>query len=150
MPQPQYHSLAVMMRVCVDQMIGPQLSGRVYCPCLSETEFRFLDVGHMLLQMEEVFDSRGLPAPYNKTRVFEAPRTGGLRSDVMERDAITENLRSIEQQRGEVCTFSILVTTRQNASWQGRVEWEPGKTETFQSALQLIRQIDATIVKQQR
>ena len=147
MQVPQFHSLAVIMRVCMDNLSKGQLSGRVYCPCISDEAFLFTDIGNMLLQMEEIFDSRGIPGAYNRTRNFGSPRQATLVSDVMERDTISENLRRMQSQNGELSTFELLVTTRQNATWQGRINWGDGQAEHFVSALQLIRMIDARLVR---
>lgn len=147
MAVPQFHSLAVVMRVCVDHLADGQLSGRVYCPCISDEAFGFTDIGNMLLQMEEIFDSRGIPGAYNKTRSFGNPRQASLVSDVMQRDEISENLVRMQAQSGSLNTFELLVTTRQNATWQGWINWSGEERERFVSALQLIRRIDARLVR---
>ena len=46
-------------------------------------------------------------------------------------------------------TFLVHVLNDQNASWQGTVTWTNGnKTQSFRSALELIRLIDSAVAKQ--
>jgi len=45
-----------------------------------------------------------------------------------------------DEKRGKLATLIILVQFRQNASWQGLVEWvDKGETFEFESELELIR-----------
>lgn len=46
-------------------------------------------------------------------------------------------------------TFVVQVLHTQNATWQGTVTWAgTGKTETFRSALELIRLMDSALLEQ--
>ena len=43
-------------------------------------------------------------------------------------------------------SFLVKIKFRQNASWQGTVQWiESGKTQNFKSCLELIRLIDLAV-----
>ena len=43
-------------------------------------------------------------------------------------------------------SFIVNILQQQNASWQGTVTWvEDNKTQSFRSALELIRLIDSTL-----
>jgi len=43
-------------------------------------------------------------------------------------------------------SFLVNIKYRQNASWQGTVQWvESGKTQNFKSCLELIRLIDMAV-----
>ena len=48
-------------------------------------------------------------------------------------------------------SFIVDITHQQNASWQGTVTWvDKNKTQSFRSALELIRLIDSTIESEQK
>lgn len=45
--------------------------------------------------------------------------------------------------------FIISISHQQNSTWQGTVTWvNKNKTQTFRSALELIRMIDSTMMSQ--
>lgn len=47
-------------------------------------------------------------------------------------------------------TFVVRILNTQNATWQGTVTWTDGKrTESFRSALELIRLLDSTLLTQE-
>lgn len=58
---------------------------------------------------------------------------------------------SMKQQSGERETFVVRILNTQNATWQGTVTWTDGKrTESFRSALELIRLIDSTLLEKEK
>ena len=47
-------------------------------------------------------------------------------------------------------TFVVQILNTQNATWQGTVTWTDGRrTESFRSALELIRLMDSTLLDQE-
>ena len=56
----------------------------------------------------------------------------------------------MKQSTGERETFVVRILNTQNATWQGTVTWTDGRrTESFRSALELIRLIDSTLLEQE-
>ena len=56
----------------------------------------------------------------------------------------------MKQSTGEKETFVVRILNTQNATWQGTVTWTDGRrTESFRSALELIRLIDSTLLEQE-
>lgn len=56
----------------------------------------------------------------------------------------------MKQSTGEKETFVVRILNTQNATWQGTVTWTDGRrTESFRSALELIRMIDSTLLEQE-
>lgn len=52
---------------------------------------------------------------------------------------LSESENDFEQTRGKQATFMVHVMLRQNATWQGRMQWlEQGNNATFSSALEMI------------
>ena len=48
-------------------------------------------------------------------------------------------------------TFVVQILNTQNATWQGTVTWTDGRrTESFRSALELIRLMDSTLLSEEK
>ncbi len=48
-------------------------------------------------------------------------------------------------------TFVVQILNQQNATWQGLITWTEGqKTQSFRSALELIRLIDSAVEEENR
>lgn len=48
-------------------------------------------------------------------------------------------------------TFVVQILNRQNATWQGLITWTEGQqTQSFRSALELIKLIDSTLEERNR
>lgn len=136
-----YHYLAGALRVCVDENNSGILKGRVYCPGSAEP-IVFSDIGSMLIQIEEFFDLRGFPLPSQRTRSFfrQPPVRAGEQEPA-------PAVITLPVERGAVATFTLYVRTRQNATWQGKVDWLDGSPETrFQSVIELLRLCDAVLI----
>ena len=56
-------------------------------------------------------------------------------------------LEAVEAAKGAIATFVIYIITRQNTSWQGKVDWLDGTEERFSSALELIYLIDERVAR---
>ena len=86
-----------------------------------------------LLEMERLLDDMQFPEPFAKTRSFApgAPLTGVSAQDT---------------QKGHVATFNLRVLFRQNASWQGSLQWLEGHQEaSFRSVLELLLLLNSTV-----
>lgn len=137
----KYHYLAGAVRVCIDEVENGILKGRVFCPG-AEEPILFSDIGSMLIQMEEFFDQRGFPLPSQRTRSFFGQPSAKISDCGMLPPVI-----HLSVECGKVATFSLHVRTRQNATWQGKIDWFDGAPETpFRSVIELIRLCDAYLV----
>ncbi|MBC2870856.1 hypothetical protein KQI11_00175 [Acetanaerobacterium sp. MSJ-12] len=55
-------------------------------------------------------------------------------------------IERLSEHAGGRATFTVQVTYRQNATWQGTVTWlEEGKQSHFRSALELIKLMDSAL-----
>ena len=70
MPARINHYEAVL-RICVDELGEGGIRGRVVSRRLTEP-MPFSDVGHLLLQLEEVFDHQNFPQAFERRRTFGA------------------------------------------------------------------------------
>lgn len=104
-------------RICADK-IKEDVEGRVVCP-LSKEIIHFSGMGELLVKMDELFDSVGYPQAYQDKRSFDRDkeRANAYRG-------IPEGARKpteIISQIGECITLDIVVTSRKNTSWQGKI-----------------------------
>ena len=58
----------------------------------------------------------------------------------------TGDMGDVAVEQNSENSFLVRIQYRQNASWQGTVQWvESGKTQHFRSCLELIRLIDMAV-----
>lgn len=137
-----------LLRICVDgKNKGNQISGRIYSRCLAEPLF-FTDMANFLLELEAVFDRLDFPRSFQRKRTFGSrkPITTGF-PEQEKRNAMSGEL--VSRMHGEVATFIICVTSRQNTTWQGWVDWlNSSPPQQFRSALELIRLTDSFVSSQ--
>lgn len=140
MPAKINHYEAVL-RICVDELGEGGIRGRVVSRRLTEP-MPFSDVGHLLLQLEEVFDRQNFP------QAFERRRTFGVRqeeSSLPLAQTLEQGMDPEEVARaaGQVATFDLYVITRRNTTWQGFVDWLDGSPHShYKSVLELLKLID--------
>ena len=120
--------------VCVDSYENRVPMGRFYnqyCP----EGVRFESLIDLLKKMEDMLDRMRFPQSFSAVRTFApAPEVGwGASVGSFYRD-------------GTVATFALRVLFRQNASWQGSIQWMEGnREESFRSVLELIFLMDSAI-----
>ena len=113
--------------VCVDSYERGVLCGRLYTSGSPEGE-SFGSVMELLWKTEQYLNQRNFPEPFSKMRSFGNRRTEVDRSPP-----------TLTSENGEIATFSVRVLFRQNADWQGAVEWlEGAQSESFRSVLELL------------
>jgi len=139
-----YSYIAGVMRVCVDIIENGQIFGQVYTTC-RENPLCFSDAGNMVVQVERVLDMRGFPHAYNKTRSFF---TAGRACEKPEHAPTQTAADELKLKSGSVITFELHILTRQNATWQGTVDWLDGMPPvSFKSALELLLLIDDRVTR---
>jgi len=131
-----YHNTGIT--VCIDKSINGILSGRLLCPILPHPWY-FTDVGSMLLQMEEMLDAIGYPCAFQRLRSFHDEQPKYTKPNFGEK--VIPIL--CEQEKGELMTLVVRITSRQNASWQGVAETENRKVIKFESCLMFLKALVA-------
>ena len=140
MPARINHYEAVL-RICVDELGEGGIRGRVVSRRLTEP-MRFSDVGHLLLQLEEVFDRQNFPQAFERRRTFGARQE---ESSLPLAQTLEQGMDPEEVARaaGQVTTFDLYVITRRNTTWQGFVDWLDGSPRShYKSVLELLKLID--------
>ena len=140
MPARINHYEAVL-RICVDELGEGGIRGRVVSRRLTEP-MPFSDVGHLLLQLEEVFDRQNFPQAFERRRTFGARQE---ESSLPLAQTLEQGMDPEEVARaaGQVTTFDLYVITRRNTTWQGFVDWLDGSPRShYKSVLELLPLID--------
>lgn len=123
-------------RICVDSGENGLASGRVFSRRLTEP-MSFPDLASLLLQLDKCMEMQNFPQGFQRMRSF----TGGKEAD--KRGLLPEGAMSgetVSAAWGKRATFLLHVLTRQNASWQGKVDWLDGGEEApFSSELELVK-----------
>lgn len=113
--------------ICVDSCRSGELTGRLYNSYIQGGE-SFRSLMELILRLDELLDQMQFPQSYTERRGFR-------RESLMS----SGQLPVMELQTGICGTFSLKVLFRQNASWQGTLNWVEGRQEeSFRSVLELI------------
>jgi len=120
--------------VCVDSYEHHVLSGRFYNPFCPEGK-QFQSLIEYMLETEKILDEMQFPQPFSSRRSF-------FDSDVIRLGTAGKNLPEV----GKLGTFVVRILFRQNASWQGSVQWiEGSREESFRSAMELALLMDGAL-----
>ncbi|WP_246213190.1 hypothetical protein [Aminipila butyrica] len=139
-------------RVCIDSRYKGALEGRVFFGYRKWDGMRFADVHELLFLLEKVMDQLNCPAAANEMRHFRTEKESYRKKEKNANSSsaeIREAKRAMRKfdtgsERGQKATFILQIKFRQNASWQGTVQWVEKKQElNFRSALELIKIIDS-------
>ncbi len=132
--------------VLVDRYSDFEIAGRVYSAVYDKTQ-SFQGLFSLIGQLEGLFNELSFPQPTHQLRSFyikktrEEPKAKPARDEVI---TLEENRTTVEA--GEKATFVVHVQFRQNATWQGTIQWiESKKTQKFRSTLELIRLMDEAL-----
>jgi hypothetical protein len=126
-----------IVNICVDEHRDGDILGRMY-HCYSKDYWKFPNALRLLKEMDHFYDDISFPQSSTEGRLFNenARYQGQKKEPVIGQDEVVAH-------RGDVATFLVHVSYRQNSSWQGEVMWvERDTTKSFQSALELLKLID--------
>lgn len=148
----EYASLAQasMVRLCFDRLEHSGWSGRLYTR-YKTAPASFYSEGQLLALLEQFYDHLDYPQASIRTHSFHESKSGSEKTAESYRRrqrgerVEVENIEEMEKRHGEKATFIVRIQYRQNATWQGEVTWaEKDKTQSFRSALELLKLIDST------
>ncbi len=122
--------------VCVDSYEEKVLCGCIYNPYL-EGEINFRSTMQFIETMEGMFERMNFPQAYEEKRTFT--KLEGEEYQVKS---------CLEEHQGKLATFELKIFFRQNASWQGTLNWiEEKREESFRSVLELLLLLNSALVK---
>ncbi|MET0015688.1 hypothetical protein [Oscillibacter sp.] len=118
--------------VCIDSCADGVYTGRLINLGLPKP-IMFHGVMQFLLEVEELLDDMRFPEPFVQTRSFAMTAKPPANT-------------AQDTAHGCLATFNLRVLFRQNASWQGSVQWLEGRQEeSFRSALELLLLMNSTM-----
>ena len=127
--------------VQLDPNRNGDLCGRIYSRFYgSGTGFN--GIHEFLNACEDLFDTLACPQAAVTERTFREKSAAPMNTKTVE---VVEDMDQIIQSKGKN-TFVINVLFRQNASWQGTIQWvNQNKTQHFRSTLELIKLMDSAL-----
>jgi len=134
--------------VVLDDIKNSLFKGRVYHPA-SGKQAVFTRVYELLMILESIFDAYGFPQHTHTLRTFNGVRKLNLQK--MTTDYVTGEITEMEKEilnndKSGKATFIIKVLFRQNATWQGKIQWvEKNKTQNFRSDLEMLKLMDEAL-----
>ena len=132
----RFNYQAAALRVCLDDR---SFVGRIEGQRVREPIY-FSDINDFMVQVDTLLDVQKFPRAFQKIRSFtekEQPDVPAVLSENQLREVGEEDL-----QPGKYATFNLLIRTRQNASWQGQVDWLDGQPPLqFESTLEFVKQL---------
>lgn len=124
--------------VCINRINNHDASGYLY------TSFKrdgtgFDNLIGLCNLLDSWFDRYNYPQPTHLYRSFKGEKQKVV-SAKKAGDVINMNEH---ESRGDKATFIVNVKFRQNASWQGTIQWVDGqKTQQFRSTMEMLKLID--------
>lgn len=133
----RYYSVN-MFRVCIDSY-REDISGRVYSP-MSVDEISFVGISQLLLKMDKLFDDVGYPQAFQNKRSFEEKTQAGNAYRGIPK--AVRPVESILDKEGQCYTCDVVVESRRNTSWQGRIcEADGTELGKFNGEVELLEQL---------
>jgi hypothetical protein len=137
------------LRVCVDRVDGSVVSGRVFSQRLKEV-LVFPDLNSLVLRLDRLMDEQNYPQAFQRKRTFSAAPSAskgskaGKTENAADDDAPYMDEKTAESAVGERATFVLQVLSRQNANWQGTVDFLDGAgNREFESELDFLALVNA-------
>lgn len=127
-------SMSAKVEVTVLSIENCEIAGYFYSPFFDRYS-KFSSAMEFLVQMNSLFDDLQFPQSSVEYRTFKSKRG---RNGSRERDESTMS-ETIQNENAQA-KFVVHVQFRQNATWQGTIEWVDGnKTQCFRSALEMLK-----------
>lgn len=127
-------------RACIDENNNGNISGNLYCG-VTPDGVAFNGFEELIFIMENIMDRIKFPQSTMQKRSFDMDDC----PECLPLNEIQEAQKSMrrynaDDKLGKLATLIIKIQFRQNASWQGLIEWvDRGETFEFESELELIR-----------
>ncbi len=134
--------------VCVDGFYHADLTGRLFNPYI-RGPIRFSEMLGMVRALESMMDGFSFPESTFRCQSFRKKGCGSRQKNIREvRRYMSDDI--FQQKFGEQATFVVQVQFRQNATWQGTIQWlEEKKSRKFRSLLEMIKLMDEALSREQ-
>ena len=132
--------------VCVNDIVNKEAIGTLHS-MVNPEGIKFAGIIEMCDEMEKLFNNYNFPQSTSAMRSFRASRSN--KRTVVEKEVEYVRIENLDTQ-GAKATFIIHVQFRQNASWQGTIQWVDGKkTQRFRSTLEMIKLISDALPEEE-
>jgi hypothetical protein len=128
---------SAMLRVCVDDIDGSVVSGRVFSRRLKEALF-FSDWKDFVLSLDRLMDEQNYPQAFQRRRTFKPAAQQNKDATPEEDDRPYLDAETVDRAVGRKTTFLLQILTRRNANWQGFVAFSDGSKHEFESELDFL------------
>ena len=133
------------LRVCVDAAENGRISGRVVGQRLTESlpyhrffNSPFSDFNDFIEKIDALLDLQVYPKAFRSLRTFTLKERPQVPAAMNEGEMMAPD--AVESATGALLTFRLQIFTRQNADWQGRIDWLDGaEGDMFDSTLSFIK-----------
>ena len=130
------------LRICVDD-IGNGFCGRITGQRLN-APISFSDINDFIIQVDELLDVQKYPRAFQRIRTFTDKESPSVPA-VMTMEEMNLQ-KDAEVAFGAHSTFLLSIYSRQNACWQGSIDWmDGGEKQRFSSTLEFMRLIAAKL-----
>ena len=125
------------LRVCIDTVDGSHVSGQVVSQRLCAPLF-FSDISDFIAKVDALLDLQVYPQAFRSLRSFTLKEKPSVPAAMAEEDMMDAAV--VDATQGKISTFRLQIFTRQNASWQGRIDWlDDSPAVMFDSTLEFIK-----------
>lgn len=136
--KPRVSAMATRVELHITSYESKNFRGWVYNEHYRK-RIEFNDLCEMLSSMESLYDTLSFPQAAFQPRHFTRIKKGNTQQE----RAVNEMEQRTDKDRA---TFVVHVQFRQNATWQGTVQWvDTNKSQNFRSTLELIKLIDEAL-----
>lgn len=140
--QNRQYSLLSSVLVCINSFELHEPVGVLYTVTQPEP-IAFNGAIQLCNIMDEYFTANKAPQQTHEYRSFSSKKQKSTEENTMA-EIITQS--ELPNENGQKGTFIVYVQFRQNASWQGQIQWVDGKkTQKFRSTLEMLKLIDEAV-----
>ncbi len=116
-----------------------EITGSIYNAYYDKT-LQFVNIHDMLSKLESLYDTLKFPQASMEFRKFKkSPDARKINIESGDMKMAEKEIKNTDNK----ATFAVHVQFRQNATWQGTINWvDMNKTQNFRSTLELIKLMD--------
>lgn len=138
--KPRVTAMDTVVRLHISSYNDRTFKGKVYSQYY-DREMPFEDLCGMLTAMESLYDTLSFPQATYQHRSFKKIKRSQVNPENGGMESMAQN-----PQANEKATFVIHVQFRQNATWQGTIQWVDEKKEQhFRSTLEMLKLLDEAL-----
>lgn len=123
-----------MIHLCIDEYKDFIIKGVAYNTTENE-KIVFHDIQKLIIKMDQIFDRNGNPQAAREMRTFQSEDEFFSYQNAPHMYTTYED---VIKHRGKIITLDIVVLSRRQSSWQGKVFYDNEELE-FKNALQMIK-----------